>query len=815
MKQDLQFALRVLLKNPFMTFVAVLTLALGIGANTAIFSVLNAVVLRPLPYADPDRLVMVWETVPGNDKRSTAPGNFVDWRNQNSAFSEMAAMFYGNFNLTGNGEPERVNGSTVTSNLMSTLGVSAQLGRTFQPDDDEHQDRRVALISDGLWQRKFGADKAIVGKTITIDESAYTVVGVMPAGFKFPVLSDLWVLGRDRNAVSMSLISQFPTNDWNHERDAHFMNVVARLKPGATLAQAQSDMAGIASRLENEFPNTNSGLGSNVVSLHTQIVGNVKTLIAVLFGAVALVLLIACTNVASLLLARATRREREFAIRRAVGASRWRLARQLLTESVVLSLFGGVAGLALSIWAVDLFIKLSPGDIPRLNEASVDLRLLGFAFLISIVTGIAFGLWPAFHATSTSLNQSLKEAGAKASEKRQRRRSRNVLIITELALAQLLLVGAGLLIMSYVKVSRIDPGFVADHVLSAKIAPSGKKYPDLKSREQFYTRVIEQLQNVPGVTSVGMVMNVPLSGSSMNRGFTAEGRPETKPDEKVSMDYQIVSKDYFATLGIPVLRGRGFAAQDTSTAPRVIIINETMAQRYWPNEDPVGKRMAIGESSKDTSWRTIVGVVGDVRHASLTDPPVPFAFIDYRQDLESWPRMGFVMKTQTDPEALISAVRGSLVSIDPQQPVYAIESMEKLLATTVAPRKFVMSLIGALAFIAVSLAVIGIYSVISFSVSERTREIGIRMALGAKRRDVLTMILSQGMRVASVGIVVGLAVALTITRLLISLLFEVSPTDPKTFAAVALTLAVVAFLACYLPARRATKVDPLVALRDE
>jgi putative ABC transport system permease protein len=815
MKQDLKYAFRILLKNPFMTLVIVLTLALGIGANTAIFSVLNAVVLRPLPYAEPDRLVMVWETSPGDNKRSAAPGNFVDWRSQTTSFSDMAAMFYGNFNLTGNGEPERVNGSTVTSNFMATLGVAAQLGRTFQPDDDEHQDRRVAILGDGLWQRKFGADKSIIGKTITIDESAYTVVGVMPSGFKYPVLSDLWVLGRDRNAVSMSLISQFPTNDWNHERDAHFINVVARLKPGATLAQAQSDMAGIASRLEKDFPNTNSGLGSNVVSLHTQIVGNVKTLIAVLFGAVALVLLIACTNVASLLLARATQRDREFAIRRAVGANRWRLARQLLTESVLLSLLGGMAGLGLSVWAVALFVKLSPGNIPRLNEANVDLRLLGFAFLVSMITGIAFGLWPALQATGGSLNRSLKEAGSRLSEGKQRRRSRSVLIVTELALAQVLLVGAGLLIMSYVQVSRIEPGFNADHVLSAKIAPSGKKYPDLKSRAQFYTRVIEQLQSVPGVTSVGMVMNVPLSGSSMNRGFTVEGRPDPKPNEEVSMDYQVVSKDYFLTMGIPVLRGRAFTAQDTESAPRVIVINETMAKHYWPNEDPVGKRMAIGESSKDTSWRTIVGVVGDVRHASLTDAPVPFAFIDYRQDLESWPRMGFVMKTQTDPQALIPSVRGSLVSIDSQQPVYAVESMEKLLDNDLAPRKFVMMLIGVLAFIAVALAMVGIYSVISFSVNERTREIGIRMALGAKRADVLSMILSQGMRVAAVGIVAGLALAYGLTRLLTTLLFEVSPTDPKTFALVAVTLGAVALLACYLPARRATRVDPLVALKEE
>jgi len=815
MKQDLKYALRVLLKNPLVTAVALLTLALGIGANTAIFSVLNAVVLRPLPYADPDRLVVVWETIAGNDRRSAAPGNFTDWRAQNKTFSDLAATFYGNFNLTADGPPERINGATVTSNLMSTLGVSARLGRTFQPEDDEHQDQRLAILSDDLWQRRFGGARDIAGKTISIDESSYIVVGVMPPGFKYPVQSELWVLGRDRSAVSMSLISQFPKNDWSHERDAHFISAVGRLKPGITLSQAQSDIAGIAQRLEHDFPATNAGLGSSVIPLHTQIVGNVKTLLSILLGAVAFVLLIACTNVASLLLARASQRDRELAIRRAVGASRFRLVRQLLTESVVLSFLGGLAGLGLSVWAVSLFIKLSPGDIPRLEEASVDLRLLGFTLMVSMLTGIAFGLWPALHATGGSLNQSLKDAGSKASEGKRRRRSRNVLIVTELALAQVLLIGAGLLIVSYYRASRIDPGFNADHVLSAKIAPSAKKYPDPKSRVSFYSQVIEQLQTLPGVSSVGMVMNLPLSGASMNRGFKVEGRPEPKPDENVAMDYQVVNSDYFATLEIPIVRGRGLTEQDNETAPRVIVINEAMAHAFWPNEDPVGKRMAIGESSKDTSWRTIVGVVGSVRHAGLTEEPVPCAFIDYRQDLESWSRMAFVMKTSTEPSSLTSTVRSSLVAIDPQQPVYAIEPLEKLIEGSVAPRKFVMSLIGSLAFVALALALVGIYSVISFSVSERTREIGIRMALGAKRRDVLRMILSQGMRVSAVGIVMGLAIALGLTRLLRTLLFEVSATDPITFGLVAMTMSLIALMACYLPARRATRVDPLVALRDE
>lgn len=811
---DIRYSIRSLLKRPGFVSIAVITLALGIGANTAIFSVINAVVLRPLPYADPDRLVMVWETVAGNDRRSVAPGNYVDWRDQNKTFAGMSAAFNGNFNLTGDGEPERIDGATITSTLMDVLGVPAQLGRTFQPDDDSSGGQSVVLISDGLWKRRFGADQNIVGRSITIDEAPYTVIGVMPSGFQFPAKSDLWMLGRDRNAVSLSLISQFPENDWTHERDAHFLRVVGRLRAGASLSQAQSDIAGIARRAEQEFPKTNAGLGSMVVSLHTQVVGQVQSLLFILLGAVAFVLLIACTNVANLLLARSVNREREMAIRVAVGAGRWRLVRQLLTESFMLSLAGGLAGLLLSTWVVALFIKLSPGDIPRLDEATVDFRLLSFTFVISLVTGIGFGLLPAFHGTRVSLSRSLKEGG-KVTSGLLHRRTRNILIASEIALAQILLVGAGLLILSYVRASQINPGFNPQGVLSAKIAPSAKKYPNPKAKAAFYSIVLDRLSKVPGARSVGMVMNLPLSGASMNRGFQAEGRPEPKPDENVTMDYQVVSEDYFQTLEVPMIRGRAFTKADTDTSQRVIVINQAMAQRYWPNEDPVGRRIAIGESSKDTSWRTIVGVVGDMRHASLSEPPVPTAFTVYTQDLESWPRMAFAVKTDGDPAALTSAVRGALISIDPSQPIYAIEPMEKLVNDSIAPRRFVMSLIGLLAFVALALSAVGVYGVISISVSERTQEMGIRMALGARKGDVLALVLVQSARIAVLGIAAGLLGAFALTRLLSKLLFEVSPTDPITFAAVAVLLGLVAFVACYIPARRATKVDPLVALRYE
>jgi putative ABC transport system permease protein len=813
--KDIRYGLRGLLKRPGFTLVAIITLALGIGANTAIFSVVNAVVLRPLPYAEPDRLMTLWETMPGTDQRSVAPGNFVDWRTQNKTFEDLAATFYANFNLTSDGEPDRIDGATITSNLMSVLGVSAQLGRTFQPDDDERQDRNVVLISDGLWKRRFGADRNVVGRNITIDETPHTIVGVMSRGFQFPARSDLWVLGRNRGAVPMSLISQVTTTDWVHERDAHFIRVIGRLKPGVTISQAQSDIAAITRRLEQDFPKSNAGLGSNVVPLHALVVGDVRSMLFILLGAVGFVLLIACTNVANLMLARATQRDREIAIRAAVGASRLRLIRQLLTESLLLSIVGGLAGLLVSIWAVAVFVKLSPGDIPRLNEASVDFRLLGFTLLVSLLTGLGFGLLPAFQATRTNLNTSLKEGGTKASEGRQRRGARNILVVTEIALAQVLLVGAALLAISYVRVTEINPGFNPDRVLTAKIAPSNKKYPDSKSRSTFYTTVLEHLQSLPDVESAGMVMNLPLTGSSMNRGFRVEGRPVPKADENVTMDFQIVSPNYFSTLEIPVKRGRGLNTTDIETSEPVIVINDTMARQYWPNEDPVGKRMGIGESTKDTSWRTIVGVVSDSRHASLSERPVPTAFIAYRQDLESWPRMGFVIKAKTDAASLTSAVRRELAEIDRAQPVYAIEPMENLLRTSVAQRRFIMLLLGSLSAIALTLAMVGIYGVISFSVSERTQEIGIRMALGARAADVLRMVLGQGMRVALIGIVIGLGAAFGLSRLLSSMLFEVSATDPRTFSIVAALLGSVAFLACYLPARRATKVDPLVALRYE
>jgi putative ABC transport system permease protein len=809
----------MLLKRPGFTIIAVLTLALGIGANTAIFSVVNAVVLRPLPYAAPDRLVMIWETMPGNDKRWVAPGNFVDWQKQNQSFEQIAAYAntsLTNLNLTGATEPEKLTGVAVTMNIFSTLGVEAALGRTFLPEDEQREGGRVVVLSDGLWQRRFGADPNILGQAITLDDKSYIVIGVMPQGFRFPVQSEIWIPGGRGSAVPPSLMAQFPDSDLSIERDVHIYSVVGRLKPSVTLAQAQAEMTTISGRLSEAYPDTNSGLGVNTIPLHQQIVGGVSSILYILLGAVAFVLLIACTNVANLLLAHATQRERELAIRLALGAGRFRLIRQMLTESLLLSLTGGALGLLIAMWGVDLFIGLSPGDIPRLNEVGVDGRLLGFTLFISLLTGIGFGLLPALQATRLDPQNALKEGGSKATEGLRRRGARNLLVVAEIALAQVLLIGAGLLIMSFVRLQAVDPGFNPSNLLTARVSLSVAKYSDRAKKMAFYDQVLERLRAIPGARSAALVMNLPLSGSNMNRGFQVEGRPEPKPDENISVDYQVISPGYFSTMEIPLLRGRAFTDADNEGAPRVAIVNEVMARKYFPGEDPLGKRIAFGDTSKEESWRTIVGIAGDVRHASVDEPPFPGAYTPYRQDRESWARMGLLVRAEEgDASNLATALRKEVMAVDPQQAVSNVQTMEQLMAASITRPRFVMLLLGLLSAIALALSAVGIYGLMAYSIIERTHEIGIRMALGAQARDVLRMVVAQGLKLIVTGLLIGVIGALLLTRLMKSLLFGVSAVDPVTFCAVSVLLTVVALLACYIPARRATRVDPMEALRYE
>ncbi|HEX8140381.1 MAG TPA: ABC transporter permease [Pyrinomonadaceae bacterium] len=813
--KDVRYGLRLLLKRPAFTLIAVLTLALGIGANTAIFSVVNAVVLRPLPFAGPERLVMVWETMPGNDRRSVAPGNFTDWQRQAQSFEQLAGYSSAALNLTGDGEPERVTGAAVTANIFKTLGVEAARGRTFTADDAEREGGRVVVLSDGLWQRRYGSDPNVVGRSLSLDDKTYTVVGVMPAGFRFPIQSELWIPGSRGSAVSPSLAAQFPESNLSTERDIHIYSVIGRLKPGVTLGQAQAEVATIAERLARDYPETNRGLGVNVIPLHEQIVGGVQSILFILLGAVAFVLAVACTNVANLLLAHAAQRERELAIRIALGAGRWRLIRQMLTESLLLSLTGGAVGLLIAMWGVDLFVALSPGDIPRLNEVGVDGRLLGFTLFISLATGLGFGLLPALQATRLDPQHSLKEGSTKATEGRRRRRVRNLLVVAEIALAQVLLIGAGLLVISFARLQSVEPGFHPSHLLTARLSLSVTKYKESAKKIVFYNQLLERMRAIPGVERVGLVMNLPLSGSNMNRGFVVEGRPEPKPDENVTVDYQVISPGYFETMQIPLVRGRAFTERDAEDGPRVCVINETMARKYFPGEDPVGRRIAFGDTSKEESWRTIVGIAGDVRHARMEEPPFPGAYTPYAQDRESWSRMSLVIRSTGDPSALAAAVRREVMAIDPAQPISNIQTMEQVMAASVTRPRFTMLLLGLLASVALALAVVGIYGLMSYSITERTHELGIRMALGAQASDVLRLVLGQGLRLILIGIALGLAGAFALTRLMASLLYGVSTIDPVTFVVVSLLLTVVALLACYLPARRATKVDPMEALRYE
>ncbi len=808
--QDIRYGLRMMWKSRGFTSIAVLSLALGIGANTAVFSVVNAVLLRPLPFPASERLMAVWETMLGNDRRFVAPGNFTDWQAQSQSFAQLAAYTNTSRNLTGRGEPQKLSVAAVSTNFFATLEVAAEKGRTFLPEDATHQDRGTVVLSHALWQTQFGSDPRILGQDVSLDGRSYNVIGIMPRDFGFPARAQAWVLG-DRGGP----IPPFPPailNDPGEQRDVHFSYAVGRLKDNVTRAQAQAEMSAIAHRLALSYPKSNAGLGANVITLHEQVVGSSRLTLFVLLAAVALVLLIACANVANLLLAWATKREREIAIRLALGAGRWRLIRQMLTESVMLSLTGGLLGLVVAIWAVDLFVGMSPPDIPRLDQAGLDGTLLAFTAVVSLLTGIAFGAAPAWRATRLQPQNGLQDGGAKSDDGPRRKSVQNRLVIAEIALAQMLLVGAGLFIMSFARLQATDPGFKSGHLLTGRVSLPEARYSEPEKKSAFYDQTLERVDAIAGVQSAALVMSLPLSGGAPNRGFQIEGRPEPKADESISTDYQLISPGYFATMEIPLIAGRPFGATDNATAPRVTIINQTMARKYFPGENPIGKRVAFGDPKKLESWRTIVGVAGDVRYESIEVPPFPLAYAPYQQNAEPWSDMAIVLRTRSAPSSFAASLRQAVLAVDPNQPLTNVQTMEELMAAGVTRPRFTMLLIGTLAGIALALAAVGIYGVMAYSVAQRTREIGIRMALGAQARDVLGMIVRQGMTLALVGIGLGTVGALGLTRLIANLLFGVNATDPLTFAGISLLLAFVALLACYLPARRAAKLDPMVAL---
>jgi putative ABC transport system permease protein len=803
--QDLRYAARMLKKNPGFTAVAVIALALGIGANTAIFSVVNTVLLRPLPYKDPEQLVMVWEdaTKHGYPRDTPAAANYVDWRDQNSVFSGMAAIADSDLNLTNAGDPERLKGRRVSANLFPLLGVEPQLGRVFSAAEDKPGAQLVTVLSYRLWQRRFGSDPNIVGKTLTLNDEPYTVIGVMPARFEFPEKDDeLW--------VPIAFGAREAAN-----RNTHYLEVVARLKPSVTLEQAQTEMTTIGARLQQQYPQSNTDIGVALTSLHEHVVGDIKPALLILLGAVGLVLLIACANVANLLLARAAIRQKEIALRVALGARRWRLLRQFLTESVLLATIGGILGLAIAYAGLSLLRTFIPENISQAREISLDLKVLGFTLLVSILTGLIFGLAPAIQAVRMNQSETLKEGGRDSVTGRSGKRLRGLLVTAEVAVSLVLLIAAGLLINSFLRLRNIDPGFRVDHLLTMKVELPGLKYEQAPRRNEFYNNVVQRVQSLAGVHSAAVTTNVPLQNRQGNSiSIQIEGRPQLPPGQEPIVVTRIVSPGYFDTMGIPLLAGRQLTDHDAEKSPSVAVVSETMAHRHWPGEEAVGKRFAIGKVTSDADWIQIVGVVKDVRQFELGAQPKAQMYFSYRQADFFWPE-DLVVRTDVEPASLAASVRKAVWDIDKDQPVSNIRTMEDILADSIARQRFSMLLLGVFAGVALLLAAVGIYGVMSYSVAQRTHEIGIRMALGAQTGAVLKLAVGYGLKLVLTGVLIGLVAAFVLTRLMSTLLFGVTATDPATFALISLLLISVAAIASYIPARRATKVDPLIALRYE
>ena len=797
--RDIRYGIRSLLKRPGFTAVALIALALGIGANTAIFSLVNAVLLRPLPFAEPDRLVWMFGNIRnGGNRASVAPLDFLDYRKQNTTFEEFAAQFSFPLalNLTGNGEPERLTGAAVTGNYFQALGVKAAMGRTFQLENETPGRDLVAVLSYGLWQKRFGGDPAIVNKTVTLDGKKVEVIGVMPQGFSFPNATELW------------MPINFDVSPGMKQRKAHFMRPIGRLKPGVTLAQAQADTDMVARRLEEQYPDTNTGWNLRLVSLREQLVGNTRPTLLLLFGAVGFVLLIACANVANLLLVRAATREREIALRTALGAGRFRIVRQMITESVLLSLVGGTLGALLAIWGVDLLVTLSGDSIPSTANVRIDATVLAFTFLISLGTGLLFGLAPALRTIKLNLSESLKEGGRSGSEGGQRNRTRSALVVLESAVAVVLLIGAGLLIRSLIQLQNTNPGFDANNVLTMRVDLSTQKYDKPEKAANFFTQLETRVVGLPGVENVGFVSELPLSGQPNDMPFTVEGRPPVAINDAFGADFRRVNQHYFSALRIPLLRGRNFTQQEVQQSARVVVISELLASQVFPNEESLGKRLIMMMDKEP--WE-IVGIVGDIRHRALASQPLAAMYMPTYQIGGT----NLVIRTKGDPANLAAAVRREVQAIDPDQPVAAVKTMDQWLETSVAEPRYRTGLLALFAGLALVLASTGIYGVMSYSVAQRTHEIGVRMALGAGRFDVLRLVVGQGMLLVVIGVGLGLAGAFALTRVMATLLFGVTAKDPVTFVAVATLLTLVAFVACYIPARRATKVDPLVALRYE
>ena len=803
--QDLRYGVRMLWKSPGFTIVAVLTLALGIGANTAIFSVVNGVLLRPLPFRDPSRLVLIAEKS-SFPIISTSYENYLDWRDQSHSFESMEATRGSSITLTGAGEPERLNVRMATAGLFSMLGINAQIGRTFLPEEDRAGGTPVALLSYGLWQRRFGGSADIIGKTVNLDLQPYTVVGILPSGFQILQPADLYL----------------PFTPWAKtlpaDRNWHPGIIpLARLKQGVSKEQARGEMVGITKRLEQQYPDYNTGTSADVIGLQDQIVQNSRPALLLLLGAVSFVLLIACANVANLLLARAASRGREVAIRTAMGASRGRVIRQLLTESVLLSLAGGLLGVIVALAAVGLLPKIAGDSIPQGAPIGLDPWVLAFTAVVSLFTGLLFGIVPALRTANLDLRGTLNEGSRGSTAGPGQHVLRGALVAMEIALAMLLLVGSGLLLRSFSRLQEVPPGFQPDHLLVADIPLSPTAYAKPQDRYQFFDRLVERAKSLPGVRSAAAASFLPVSGGGSIIHFNITGHPPKSPHEFVAAGYRTITPNYLETLGVPLLQGRFFTRGDNEKSPAVVIINATMAHTFFPNENPLGKRLQLGAlPEQEVPTMEIVGVVGDVHFGLGTDPQAEM-YLPYRQADLLLPvfQLSVILRTAGDPALQTSALRSALAEIDPNQPLVKVRTMEDNMATTVAQPRFRTWLIGILAMLALVLAAVGVYGVMSYTVTQRTSEIGVRVALGAQPKDVFRIIVGEGLRLALFGVGVGLVAALVLTRLLQSFLFGISAYDPLTFIAVSLLLTLVAVAASYFPARRATRVDPMIALRYE
>jgi putative ABC transport system permease protein len=821
MLSEIKVALRGLLKSPGFTVIAIATLALAIGATTSVFSLINALLVRPLPYQQPSKLVLIWErfAAQGLDRIPVSLPEYLDLENQFHGCTQIAAFTYETFNLGGGDLPERITGAVVSPALFPLLGVEPIKGRTFAREEQGQGHDDVIVISERLWKRRFNSDPFLVGKALLLNGRSYTVIGVMPAKFEFPI--PLFGVQGNQFAERVDIWKPVAFTPLElKERGSRSYGLIARLRSDVSEGKAQAELDTIISNWIREYPDNyrGSGFGAKIYSLHDQVVGGMRTGLAILLGAVVLVLLIACANLATMLLARASARERELAIRIALGAGPWRLLRQMLTESVLLALAGAAGGVVLSIWGLDLLKHIGARTVPRLAEVNVDLVVLVIAAVVAVGTGILFGLIPALASAKPELTEALKEGGRGSTTGARRNRLRNSLVVAEIALALVLLVGAGLLLKSYMRLQNIDPGFDRRNVLTAEINLSDTKYPRRASADyrrgeamiNFWNEALRRVRQLPGVEGVGCTIVLPMSGSNTDSSFAIQDRSvggkEPTPDEEI----RIITPDYFRVLQTPLLKGRFFTEADTADAPGVVIINHALAKKYWPNEEALGKRITLDDPRKDPKWLTIVGIVRGIRHRGLDTDPEPEYYIPVAQRAER--SMILAVRSAQDPRNLTSALRREIQSIDPDQPIANVRTLEAVTADSVAPRRMSVVLLGVFAVIALVLAAVGIYGVISYLVLQRTHEIGVRMALGAQRGDVLRLVVGHALKLVGIGTAIGLVLAFFSTRALAALLYNVGASDPATFTIVTVVLTTIAFLASYIPALRATRADPMIAL---